>query len=504
MKTYYENMADISSDELLKGLLAHGLFAEKIPDFLYSESFYDYFISRKKPVFNPDGHDYIRYENIRNVNSLRILSIPNPFAYANLCCFLADKWDDIREFFRTQTESQEHKISRIHIRKLKNSTRLFEMNYKHFEDDGIPIQSLVIKSMFLVEADISNCFPSIYSHSVPWALKGKNTAKQNKNNQQEWYNELDRQLRNIKHYESNGLLIGPHTSNVFSEIILTTIDNKLWNKEYKYIRYIDDYKCYVNSSEQAEKFILDLSSELREFDLVLNTKKTKITPLPQPTNTDWVNQLNSFRLGHKINDGKLVCELKYLKIFMDLAINLSLSNEDNAVFNYAIKMVSSTILGKDAKQYYIDTIHHLVLICPYLVHVIDDCVFKPFVVDSNKIKEIAEDLYDVGKKKNLYEVCSFSVYWALRYKFTLNKTVIDDAINSNDCIFLLLSYINSNYTKNKDEKTRHKNKAKELKNTDFDRYWLYVYEVLPQNDLTDDFKAIKRKKITFIKNEFKY
>jgi hypothetical protein len=498
-------MNGISSDELLKGLLAHGLFAEKIPDFLSSESFYNYFISQKKTTFKKEGHDYIRYESMRNVNIPRILSIPNPFAYANLCHYLSQKWESIQMFLSTQTESQEYKVSRIHIRKLKNSGRLFEMNYKHFENDGSPEQKLVIKSNFLVEADISNCFPSIYSHSIPWALVGKSKAKQAQKGKSQWYNILDCRLRSIKNQETNGLLIGPHTSNIFSEIILTSVDKKLWDKGYRYIRHIDDYQCYVDSYEQAEKFLLDLSNELKEFELVLNTKKTKIISLPQPVNTDWVNQLNSFHIGNKkSDDNKPVFELKYLKAFMDLAIKLSLSNGNNAVLNYAIKTVSSTILGKDARRYYIDIIHHLLLAYPYLVHIIDECVFKPFALTPDEIKEIANNLYDIGMRKNLFEACDFSIYWALQYNFNIDKTnITDDSLNSNDCIFMLLSYLYSKKAQNKSEIEKHKNKAKELKDTDFDRYWLYAYEILSKNDLTEEFEKIKKESISFIKNEFK-
>jgi hypothetical protein len=507
MKTYIENLEEISSDELLKGLLAHGLFAEKIPNFLSSESFYDYFISKSKLTFEQEGRDYIRYENIRNVNIPRLISIPNPFVYANLCKNISENWDKITTHFSNKTSAQTHKVSRIHIRRLEKSVSLFEMNYKHFDKDGDPSQTLAIKSKFLVYADISNCFPSIYSHSIPWALVGKEESKKKKN-KEEWYNVLDFHSRNIKNQETNGLLIGPHTSNILSEIILISIDKELWNKGYRYIRHIDDYECYVESYEMAEKFLLDLSSELKKFELSLNTKKTQIIPLPQPNETKWICQLNSFFIGDKYTEDKQqVFELNRLKSFLNIAIEISLANNDSAVLNYAIQKIASAHLGNRALDYYINIIHQLLLSFPYLTRIVGDYVFNRFDVEKEKIKEIASDLYDVGISKNLFEACSFAIFWALKYQFTLDKYIDDDALNSNDCIFMLLSYLCNRKKKSKQDKfyrRKHKEMAQKLRDCDIDKYWLYVYEVLPENELTDNFKVIKKEKISFIKNEFKF
>jgi hypothetical protein len=84
-------------------------------------------------------------------------------------------------YFEDKTNNQSHKISRIHIRKLKNKKHLFEMNYKNFLKDDLDIENVLsIGSRYVVKADISNCFPSIYTHSIPWALVGKESAKKDK------------------------------------------------------------------------------------------------------------------------------------------------------------------------------------------------------------------------------------------------------------------------------------------------------------------------------------
>lgn len=56
MKKYFTYMDEISPDELYKGLIAHGMFAEKLPPVFTSEAFYDYCLSLTTP-FQQGVHD---------------------------------------------------------------------------------------------------------------------------------------------------------------------------------------------------------------------------------------------------------------------------------------------------------------------------------------------------------------------------------------------------------------------------------------------------------------
>jgi hypothetical protein len=99
----------------------------------------------------------------------------------------------LKTHFRGKTDKQTHKISRIHIRKLEDKKHLFEMNYKHYSKDDLDIENeLSVGARFVAKADISNCFPSIYTHSIPWALVRKEEAKQKQGEQHEYFNKLDK------------------------------------------------------------------------------------------------------------------------------------------------------------------------------------------------------------------------------------------------------------------------------------------------------------------------
>ncbi|WP_143824809.1 MULTISPECIES: RNA-directed DNA polymerase [Myroides] len=506
MRDYSSYIEEISDIDLYEGLVGYGLFAEKIPDFLTSIEFLDFTNSMTFPI-NNKPKDFIRYSSMRNINILRPMAIPEPFAYANQAKYLANNWNKLQDYFFEKTKDNAFKISRIHLRKLENRSELFEMNYKNFSKDGDPEQDIVIKSKYVALADISNCFPSIYSHSISWALVGKSIAKSKSkpSDQSEWFNTIDFNTRNLKHGETNGVLIGPHSSNLISEILLVSVDNELSKQKFNYIRNIDDYTCYVNSYEEADRFFLCLSEELKKYELALNSKKSKIIPLPQASVKKWVTKLNHFNFTntYQVNSVEAI-RVKELKGFIDFAIELMLDEDsDVSILNYAIKIISNKHLDKNAKNYYIKQIHHLVLLYPYLVHILESKVFEPHDISKDIIKNMAHDLYLYGSKKKIYEACSYAIYWAIKYDFKLEiPTIKNDAIDSLDCIYLMIAYLyDKKHNKNAYLK-EYKDLSKSLKTDDFDRYWLFIYETLPHTELSENFKALKKKKVTFIKNKF--
>ena len=170
-KSYFDYANEISKDELLEGLLGYGMFAEKVPPIFTSESLYEYCIANGYDWLDKKEHSAISYESMRNISIPRILSIPYPTTYINQCKFISDKWDDIQQYFRERTESNSFKKSQIHIRKIHDKKQLFEMNYKDFDSKyGILETVISIGAKYVVKADISNCFPSIYTHAISWSL----------------------------------------------------------------------------------------------------------------------------------------------------------------------------------------------------------------------------------------------------------------------------------------------------------------------------------------------
>lgn len=496
-KSYSEYMDEISCDELYKGLLAQGLFSEKLPPVFTSEEFYQYSLSLRQP-FSKKDHGFVFFDSMRDINIPRSLGIPNPMAYQRLCICLKENWDKLKDHFRTQTSRNSYKISRIHIRKQANTDMLFKMNYKNWKTDDSPVPDLLIGKRYMVSADISTCFPSMYTHSLCWALVGKDYSK-NHREESLWFNSLDHRCMELKSGETHGFLIGPHASNLLSEIILTVVDQNLSSK-WEYIRNIDDYTCYVESYEDAQRFLTDLAAQLRQFDLPLNHKKTKIEELPVASTKHWVRQLNAFDFSTSY--GKV--NYKKAQAYLDIAVGLMEENDNNAaIINYAIKVLAKQTLTENAKQYCLKTLLHFAVIYPYIIPLLDEYVFTPFSAAEEDIERFSNIVFAKAIDTENYEAAIYAIYFSLKYGFDISGLTEDIAITKDSCFLKCFAWIYYHKRNNADALKKLKCHAKWLAENYFDEFWLFIYEALPQEQLKDDWKPMKKAGVSFIRQEYR-
>lgn len=337
----------LSAAAVLTGLLDYGLFADKVPPCFTSEGLAAIVSASMSAVLEETDdkklasfldkrdHDYIRYEALRDINVPRHLGIPHPEAYAVQSLAISRHWKEIA----THCNQPNPAISRIHVRHT-GSGSVFEMNYKgreryQLEEDEI---RWMAGAQYVVHADVASCFPSIYTHSIPWALHGKAAAKKSSNITALAGNLLDKCTQNTRDKQTNGLLIGPHSSNIIAEIILTKIDVELQAKGHKKVaRHIDDYAFYADDFAQAERFVKDLGMCLRGFEMSLNDKKTRILQLPRPSTENWIQRLNRFVFP---KDEEV--RFSTVRSFLDLALECAQAGGKSTPLNYAIKALANT------------------------------------------------------------------------------------------------------------------------------------------------------------------
>ena len=230
----------------------------------------------------------------------------------------------------------ENENSRI-VPKRHNDGMLVIMDYEDRVSTSEQILSASFGKRFMVKTDISNCYPSIYSHSVLGAVTGLDEAKKNRTKNSKWYNKLDKALQYISRNETNGIPIGPGTSNIISEAILARVDNELRAK-FAYHRYIDDYTAYCESHEEAENFVFTLVKELAKYKLTLNVGKTAIHTFPTNLTSDWVVELrNSLPKQTQVTAFDTAN-------YMDNLVRVAKHNPDGSVVKYGLKTLTSVLL----------------------------------------------------------------------------------------------------------------------------------------------------------------
>lgn len=108
----------------------------------------------------------------------------------------------------------------------------------------------------MMKMDIASCFYHIYTHTMSWAIKGKEQAKMSIRKDM-FGNNFDILMRYANYNETNGIIVGPEISRIFAEIILSRIDVAVLNTlrdgaglnglqvgvDYEIRRYVDDYLC---------------------------------------------------------------------------------------------------------------------------------------------------------------------------------------------------------------------------------------------------------------------
>lgn len=139
--------------------------------------------------------------------------------------------------------------------------------------------SMALDYNHIFQADISDCYSSIYTHSIAWALHGREIAKTNKNSDGLIGNIIDKHIQDMRHGQTNGIPQGSVLMDFIAEMVLGYADlllsEKLTNEnDYKILRYRDDYRIFVNSPSAGEKILKCLTEVLIELGMKLNTSKT--------------------------------------------------------------------------------------------------------------------------------------------------------------------------------------------------------------------------------------
>ena len=505
--------AGLDADQAFVGLVDFGLFAEKVPPCFTSEG-----LAAKVPapmaqilreahstklgkLIAKQTRGFIRYQTLRDISIPRHLGIPHPQSHVAHCLAIKRCWDQIKKHCAKPAQP----ISRIFVRET-GSERVFVMSYKGQERFEVEEQEInfATGACFVVHADISTCFPSIYTHSIPWALHGRKNAKKARGDLSLGGNILDKATQTVRDGQTNGLLVGPHTSNIISELVLTSVDNALLKKGHTRVtRHIDDYRFYARTHEQAENFIRDLGMALREFELSLNERKTKILPLPRPQMENWVRELNEFQFPQGL------IRFSIVRSFLDLALDLAQRAGTAATLNYAIKMVPGR-LNDRAKRLFVMEAVNLALSYPYLAPLLGEQVFakhKHGGIES-VINTFATELLKTGIRRIYPDAIAHALFYAIQHDLCLPVTeaFLRRAVTIDDCIcdVVLLEYVKRRKLKRLAQVVKQRaDNLKGLERRDQDAFWLLIYQVWSVADLRGnghDFLAdLKESKFKFIR-----
>ena len=131
----------------------------------------------------------------------------------------------------------------------------------------------------LLHTDVSDCYGSLYTHSIAWATEGLETAKRERNNYSLLGNKIDRHISAGRYGQTNGICQGSVLMDFIAEIVLGYVDRNVTNElgectDFRILRYRDDYRIFTNSDSRAEEILKVVSDKLREVGMRLGVAKT--------------------------------------------------------------------------------------------------------------------------------------------------------------------------------------------------------------------------------------
>lgn len=227
----------------------------------------------------------------------RPIQLINPVIYVNLVDKITkeENWKTIVKRFKKFEEIKNIKCYSIPVINVesKSDKAINILNWWQ----QIEQQSLELSLDFdcLMNTDITDCYSSIYTHSIPWALHGKEIIKNdiaNPTRPKTYFlgNEIDVTIQSMQFSQTNGIPQGSALMDFIAELIIGYADEELSLKIEKYnieatnkisdyfiLRYRDDYKIFAKNQETLIKIAKLLSETLFELNFKLNSQKTFIT-----------------------------------------------------------------------------------------------------------------------------------------------------------------------------------------------------------------------------------
>ncbi len=272
----------------LHDLLNRGYFPKELPP-PFDTSSYALAISSNiatipRSFLEAPSAEYSSYNLARAGTLRRRLSVLNPIPYFKLCHEIQTRWPKI------DAEIKKTPLAGMSEIPIGGTGRAVASSTLHAFTSLRAASRATAR--FLLRADISRFYHSVYTHAIPWAAHGKISAKAD-HSARLYGNVLDTCARKCQDNQTLGLPIGPDTSFILSELVLSVVDQILLRKIKRLngFRHIDDYELCFDTRSEAEEALAALQEALTEFELALNPSKTQIYELPIPLEKPWASEL---------------------------------------------------------------------------------------------------------------------------------------------------------------------------------------------------------------------
>jgi hypothetical protein len=274
-----------------------------------------------------------RYNQTKRGGQRRVFSTPNPLFFVDSSSYFVEHRAALARLMRKSS------ISR--------SVPQFEPSFGRavridsFGEFTAFRRSELSSSRYIVKTDVSRFFPSIYTHSIPWAVHGKAQAKQDRSRKsaQTHANKLDYLVRQSQDQQTVGIPVGPDTSRIICELIAGAIDAEFRTQvgpDVVGARLVDDVYIGASSYEEAEKYLSAYRDAIRQFELDINENKTRIFEAKRDLEPFWPVSIRREIEGFAGSPASRA-NRSDLSAYLDEIIRSANADNDEGIIKYAIR-----------------------------------------------------------------------------------------------------------------------------------------------------------------------
>jgi hypothetical protein len=497
------------TDDELKKLLGKGFIPENLPKPFNSVTFssvydaYSSLLDKSRPTIP------YKFDVYKKKYATRQFTLLNPYNFALLAKTLNNAWTDIKPTLDASGIS----LTTIKFGEDTDKKAIKQMTKSQFQDTVFSKSSGM---SVLLTTDIVEHYDATYTHSVAWAIHGKEEAKRR------WKathigtraeraaakavwdgmtgNVVDKVLRDGDEQQTHGIPTGPETSRIISEVILSAIDSEfiklLYDNRISFVggRYVDDYELYFEDERSAEKALEILRDVLNRYRYKVSEPKTFVLSGPPiPVDEEWRRRLRQITPKQLLDADEPYSvdaeelDFKTVKHFVKEAVALTREFDNPRI----VKQVLSYPLRKyrcPEENWELYEVYLLQLLANY-----PNTAKGVFDIIQNHEKGSGDNIAAVlnrllsSKNTTVFDVV-WLLYGCLLFDVTLTELSAETAARLNDpLVWLMLLHL------------KQKEKV-HLEYDDFanawdgfsldDEGWLFKYEAVHQGWIDDDHNVI--------------
>jgi len=308
--------------------ISRGYFPKELPPSFFTDHFAAFAASKGgrsvlasyKPTDN--FTECVKYNLALPGLQDRQLRIPHPFAFARLAQLAAR---NMQRLLKKAGRSPFARSRPVYVTRQRRSVRTL------YKPTNLARERSLSRggSSYVLKVDVSQYYPSLYTHAVGWAVDKKLRERAHWSNNALLGKQIDQSLMNLQGKVSQGIPIGNDISFLLAEVVLSEVDRSLGVPADRAFRWFDDYEFGCDTRDDAEHLLSRLQRELERFKLRINPRKTQILEPPRAAADEWHDSL--------LDASKRAASSPHAMVrFFDVAFGLAEQFREVPVLLYAI------------------------------------------------------------------------------------------------------------------------------------------------------------------------